>query len=259
MNTFEGSVTPAMSFGQVVNAYVQEARAEVLRYLRLPGFLLPTMLFPSVFYLMFGIFLAQHNSPDAARYLLASYGTFGVMAPGLFGFGVSLAIDREQGLLTLKRALPMPPGAYLFGKMCMALMMASVITTIMLCLAIFGAHVSLGAGNIATFFITEVLGVLVFCSLGLLIGTLAKGQSAPGLVNLVYLPMAFLSGLWFPLSVMPKFLQAVAPLWPAYHLDQLALSAIGMGQGGELVHGLVLAGFTVVFLTLAARRLARHG
>lgn len=259
MNIIEGIATPAMSTGQVVNAYVQEARAEVLRYLRLPGFLLPTMLFPSVFYLMFGIFLARQNSPDAARYLLASYGTFGVMAPGLFGFGVSLAIDREHGLLTLKRALPMPPGAYLVGKMCMALIMASVVTTIMLCLAIFGAHVQLGAGNIAQFFVTEVLGVLAFCSLGLLLGTLAKGQSAPGMVNLIYLPMAFLSGLWFPLSIMPKFLQAIAPVWPAYHLDQLALSAIGMGQGGELGHVAVLVGFTAVFLYVAGRRLARHG
>jgi ABC-2 type transport system permease protein len=259
MNIFEGTATPVMTTGQVVNAYVQEARAEVMRYLRLPGFLLPTMLFPSVFYLMFGIFLAQHNSPDASRYLLASYGTFGVMGPGLFGFGVSLAIDREQGLLTLKRALPMPPGAYLVGKMCMALIMASFITVIMLCLAIFGAHVQLSAANIAAFFVTEVLGVLTFCSLGLLIGTLVKGQSATGLVNLIYLPMAFLSGLWFPLSIMPGFLQGIAPLWPAYHLDQLALSAIGMGKGGELIHVIALVGFTAVFLFLAGRRLARHG
>ena len=55
MNIIESTATPVMSTGQVFNAYVQEARAEVLRYLRLPGFLLPTMLFPSVFYLMFGI------------------------------------------------------------------------------------------------------------------------------------------------------------------------------------------------------------
>jgi ABC-2 type transport system permease protein len=259
MNVIDGTATPAMSTGQVVNAYVQEARAEILRYLRLPGFLLPTMLFPSVFYLMFGIVLAAHNSPDASRFLLASYGTFGVMAPGLFGFGVSLAIDREHGLLTLKRALPMPPAAYLVGKMCMAMMMAAVVSVLMLCLAHFGGGVQLSAGNVAAFFVTEVLGVLPFCSLGLLVGTLAKGQSAPGLVNLIYLPMAFLSGLWFPLSMMPKVLQALGPIWPAYHLDQLALSAIGMGQGGAWIHVLVLVGFTAVFLTLAARRLRRVG
>src|SRR5690606_31975392 len=90
----------------VANAYVEEARSEILRYLRNPGFLLPIILFPAAFYLMFGVALAEKTAPQAARYLLASYSAFGVMAPGLFGFGVSLALERDSGLLTLKRALP---------------------------------------------------------------------------------------------------------------------------------------------------------
>ncbi|NID13914.1 ABC transporter permease [Luteibacter yeojuensis] len=248
-----------MTTGRVVNAYLEEARAECLRYLRNPGFLLPTLLFPSVFYLMFGILLGHANGADAPRYLLASYGTFGVMAPGLFGFGVSLALERDTGLLTLKRALPMPPGAYLLGKMCMALLVAAIVSVILLCLAVFLAGVSLPPSRIGMFFALEVLGVLPFAALGLLVGTLVKGQGAPGIVNLIYLPMAFLSGLWFPLSVMPAFLQSIAPLWPAYHLNRLALSAVGLGQGGEALHAAVLAGFTVAFVLVAARRLRRHG
>jgi ABC-2 type transport system permease protein len=259
MSTVESTATPKMTTARVINAYLEEARAECLRYLRNPGFLLPTLLFPSVFYLMFGIFLGHANSADAPRYLLASYGTFGVMAPGLFGFGVSLALERDTGLLTLKRALPMPPGAYLLGKMCMALLVAAIISVILLCLAIFVAGVSLPSSRIASFFVLEVLGVLPFAALGLLVGTLVKGQGAPGVVNLIYLPMAFLSGLWFPLSVMPAFLQSIAPLWPAYHLNRLALSAVGLGQGGEAVHAAVLVGFTVVFVFIATRRLRRHG
>lgn len=259
MSTIESTATPVMTTGRVVNAYLEEARAECLRYLRNPGFLLPTLLFPSVFYLMFGIFLGHANSADAPRYLLASYGTFGVMAPGLFGFGVSLALERDTGLLTLKRALPMPPGAYLLGKMCMAMLVAAIISVIMLCLAIFLAGVSLPPSRIGAFFALEVLGVLPFAALGLLVGTLVKGQGAPGIVNLIYLPMAFLSGLWFPLPVMPAFLQSIAPLWPAYHLNRLALSAVGLGQGSEAVHAAVLLGFTVVFVLVAARRLRRHG
>lgn len=259
MTTIDSVATPAMTTGRVINAYVHEARAECLRYLRNPGFLLPTLLFPSVFYLMFGIFLGHANSADAPRYLLASYGTFGVMAPGLFGFGVSLALERDTGLLTLKRALPMPPGAYLLGKMCMALLVAAIVSVILLCLAIFLAGVTLPPSRIAAFFAVEVLGVLPFSALGLLVGTLVKGQGAPGVVNLIYLPMAFLSGLWFPLSVLPPILQSIGPIWPAYHLDQLALSAVGLGQGNEAMHVAVLLGFTAVFVLLAARRLRRHG
>ncbi|MDF4001889.1 ABC transporter permease [Luteibacter sp. PPL201] len=255
----ESTAVPAMSAGRVFNAYLEEARAECLRYLRNPGFLLPTLLFPAAFYVMFGIVMAQPDRAAAARYLLASYGTFGVMSPGLFGFGVSLALERDTGLLTLKRALPMPPGAYLAGKMCMALLVAAMVATLLLGLATFAAHVDLPPSRIAAFYLVEVVGALPFCALGLMLGTVVKGQGAPGVVNLVYLPMAFLAGLWFPLSMMPGVLRDIAPLWPAYHLDQLALAAVGLGEGGIGIHVLVLAGYTAVFVTIAARRLRRHG
>jgi ABC-2 type transport system permease protein len=251
----DGSMPP----GRVFAAYVQEARAECLRYLRNPGFLLPTLLFPSVFYLMFGIFLGRSNGPDAPRYLLASYATFGVMAPGLFGFGVSLALERDNGLLTLKRAMPMPPGAYLLGKMLMAMLVAAAIAVLLMAMALFIAHVRLGTGQLLSLFLTELFGVLPFCALGLLVGSLVKGQGAPGLINMIYLPMAFLSGLWFPLSIMPGFLQAIAPVWPSYHLDRLALVAVGLSDEARWPHVLVLGGLTVVFLWIAARRLRRYG
>ena len=251
---------PAMPAARILHAYLQETRSEILRYLRNPGFLLPIILFPAAFYLMFGIVLGNHGVVGhASTYLLASYSTFGVMAPGLFGFGVSLALERDSGLLTLKRALPMPPGAYLLGKMVMAMSVAAVVGALLLAMALLLAHVPLSAGQALALLATDMLGVLPFCALGLLVGTLLKGQGAPGLLNMIYLPMSFLSGLWFPLQVMPGFLQQMAPVWPSYHLNALAMSAVGMSDAPRLPHALVLAGFTAVFLLLAARRLRRVG
>jgi ABC-2 type transport system permease protein len=244
---------------RVLGAYLQEMRSECLRYTRNPGFLLPTLMFPTIFYLMFGVFLAKSNSGDAARYLLGAYSTFGVMAPGLFGFGVSLAAERENGLLTLKRALPMPPAAYLVGKMTMAVAMAGVIVTLLLLIAHFIAHVPLTAAQIAHLYAVQLPGVLPFCALGLLLGTLVKGQGAPALINLVYLPMAFLSGLWFPLQALPKAIQSIAPVLPAFHLNLLALDAVDIAQVNPWPHALVLGAFTVAVLALAARRLRRVG
>ena len=259
MNISPLSLSVAMPRRRVLAAYVQETHAECLRYLRSPSFLLPTLLFPAVFFLMFGVVLGSHNSADAPRFLLASYSTFGVMAPGLFGFGMSLALERDNGLLTLKRALPMPPAAYLVGKMLMAMLVASAIALLLMAMAVFIAHVPLTATQALRLFATEVLGVLPFCALGLLVGTLIKGQGAPGLVNMIYLPMAFLSGLWFPLSIMPSLLQSLAPVWPSYHLNQLALAAVGFPRSASWPHVLVLAGFTIGFLLLAARRLRKVG
>jgi ABC-2 type transport system permease protein len=217
------------------------------------------MLFPGMFYLLFGVVMAHSEGAGAARYLLASYGVFGVMSPGLFGFGVSLAIEREGGLLTLKRALPMPPGAYLLGKMLMAMAAAAGVVLMLLAMAALLAHVSLSLQQAAALLFTGVLGVLPFCALGMFVGTLFKGQGAPAMLQLIYLPMSFLSGLWFPLAMMPGVLRQVAPVWPSYHLDRLALAAVGMGKGPLWPHVLVLMGFAAVFVLLAARRLRRTG
>jgi ABC-2 type transport system permease protein len=244
---------------RVLGAYLEEARSECLRYMRNPSFMLPIMLFPAMFYLLFGVLMARSNGADAARYLLASYGVFGVMSPGLFGFGVSLALERDSGLLTLKRALPMPPGAYLLGKMVMAMAAAAGVVVLLLLMAFSLGHVTLGAAQVGALLVVGVLGVLPFCALGMFVGTVFKGQGAPGVLQLVYLPMSFMSGLWFPLPMLPKFLQQIAPIWPSYHLDMLALAAVGMNQGPLLGHALVLLGLTAAFLLLAARRLRRNG
>lgn len=247
-----------MPRARVLRAYLQEIRSEVLRYLRTPGFLLPTLLFPAAFYLMFGVLLNRGDGGHMARYLLAAYATFGVMAPGLFGFGVSLAFERDNGLLTLKRALPMPPLAYFVGKMAMALGVAAVVVTALLALALGVAHVALTPAQALQLIAIGVLGALPFCALGLLIGTFVKGQGAPAVINLVYLPMAVLSGLWFPIDRIPA-LRAIAPAFPAWHLDQLALQAVGVQSGAVSPHLVALAGCTILCLWIAARRLRRVG
>ena len=247
----------ATSFSST-RAYLLEARYEFLRLLRTPSFSLPCLLFPPVFYLLFGVLLGGKGGPAAAQYMLAGYGVFGIMGVALFGFGVTVALDREQGLLTLKRAQPMPPGAYLVAKMAMAMLFAAIILILLGALAIGVAGVRLSALQWLALAATCLVGVLPFSALGLWLGTLVGGHGAPAVVNLVYLPMAFLSGLWVPLQILPSVLQAAAPAWPAYHLAQIAQKVVGMDEGRPLLlHIAVLVAITVVFFVLAYRRLAR--
>lgn len=252
-------VAGGMPRARVIGAYLAEMRSECLRYLRAPAFMLPVMLFPTLFYLLFGLVMNHQAGDHALRFLLASYGVFGVMSPGLFGFGVSLASERDNGLLTLKRALPMPPGAYLLGKMLMAMLAAGVVIVLLLALAVGVGHVRLSAVQMGLLLLTGMLGVLPFCALGMFVGTLVKGQGAPGVLNLVYLPMSFLSGLWMPLAMLPAALQRLAPVWPSVHLHQIALRAVGLSQASIGLHVMVLLGFGVAFSWLAARRLRRTG
>ncbi|WP_425561925.1 ABC transporter permease [Luteimonas lutimaris] len=244
---------------RTLRSYLLEAKYEFLHLLRTPIFALPTILFPALFYLLFGVVLNSGNE-DAARYLLATYGAFGVMGAGLFGFGVTVAIERERGFLTFKRALPMPPGAYLLAKMAMAMLFSAIVSLLLGALAFLLAGVSLQPGQWALLLVVDMLGALPFCALGLFIGTLVGGNAAPAVVNLIFLPMAFLSGLWLPLTMLPDVLASAAPAWPAYHLGQIALTVVGMDDDTALVvHVGVLAVVTVALFVLARARLARTG
>ncbi|MGH8173149.1 MAG: ABC transporter permease, partial [Rhodanobacteraceae bacterium] len=170
----------------LLRCYALECKHEFLRMLRSPSFAVPTLLFPPMFYLLFAVLFGHRGDDHANVYLLASYGVFGVMAPGLFGFGVSVALDRERGWLTLKRALPMPPGAYLASKLAMAMLFAAVIFTILALMAVVLADVRLPLSSWAWLFAADVLGVLPFCAIGLFIGTWVNGQGAPAVINLIY-------------------------------------------------------------------------
>ncbi|MCD7098009.1 ABC transporter permease [Stenotrophomonas sp. MMGLT7] len=235
--------------------YLAEARCELLRVLRTPAFAIPSLLFPLLFYLLFGVLLARGNG---SAYLLATYGVFGAMAPGLFGFGVTLAIDRERGLLTLKRALPAPPAAWLLARMLMAMLFALLIALMLL-----AAGTSLGGVKISpaqglALVAVDVLAALPFCAIGLLIGSCASASAAPAIVNLVYLPLALLSGLWLPLSLLPPVFAALAPLWPSWHLAQLALHVAGQSAlGSPLLHVAMPLAVAALCFALALRRLRR--
>ena len=256
------AVLPAaarMSAGRLAGAYFAEARYETLRMLRTPAFALPFLGLPVLFYLLFAVLIfgpAIRADAEAGPFIFTAFAVFGVMGPGIFGFGMAVANEREQGLLRLKRALPMPPAAYLIAKLLMALLFAAIVMATMIGALPLGAyHPSIAACfGVAAI---NVLAALPFCAIGLFIGTRASSRSAPGFVNVAYQVMMHVSGLFYPL---PSVLAKIAPLWPTYHVQQLVLRVLGAPNGGSaLVHVLVLAGVTVSLTLLSVRRLARVG
>lgn len=252
----------AAGFGRPssLRIHALEAWYEFLRVLRTPAFAMPTLCFPLVFYVVFGLLVpGQWGSVHKASYLFATYCAFGVIGPALFGFGVGLAMERQQGLLELKRVSPMPTSAYFLAKIAMSLAFALAVVLLLSIAAIGFGGVELSFPRWLLLVAVLLLGTMPFCAIGLWIGTLVKGEAAVAVVNLVYLPMALMSGLWLPLFVFPAVIQKLAVLWPAWHLGQMALGVVG--QVADVRYGLhagVLLAMTVCFLSLAALRLRNH-
>jgi ABC-2 type transport system permease protein len=248
-----------MSTARVVRAYVTESKYESLRMLRSPAFAGPFLLLPAGLYLLFGVLLFGAEiakDPAAGLFIFLGFLVLGVMGPGMFGFGITLATEREQGLLKLKRAMPMPPGASLVGKVLMSMVFVAIIMATMAAAAPLG-HVKLAGWQTAGLAAVAIAGSVPFCAMGLFIGSLASAKSAPAFVNLLYLPMIYLSGILFPLPASMKWIALGSP---AYHLLQTARAAMGAAHDGTpAVHLAVLAGVTVVFAGLAMRRLERAG
>ena len=250
------SIPDALSPPSLLRIHALEAWYEFLRVWRTPAFAIPTLAFPLVFYVMFALVLpGQWGGYQKTSYLFATYAAFGVIGPALFGFGVGLAMERQQGWLELKRVSPMPPFAYFFAKIVMSLAFAFAVVMLLSIAAIGFGGVRLPVGTWLTLVAALLLGTLPFCAFGLWIGTLVKGQAAVAVVNLIYLPMAFLSGLWIPLFVLPAVLQKTAVLWPAWHLGQMALGIVGQVPDVRYgLHAAALLAMTTLFLSLAALR-----
>jgi ABC-2 type transport system permease protein len=251
-----GAVMPVR---RLLNAYSTEAKYETVRMLRTPAFAIPFLGLPAMLYLLFGVVIfgaAIRNDPQSGLFIFAAFALFGVMGPGMFGFGMLVAGEREHGLLTLKRALPMPPPAYLAAKLLMAVIFAVIVTATMLAVLPLG-HLKLTIGQLFAAAAVSILGALPFCAIGLFIGVLTNSRSAPAFVNILYQMMMHLSGLFYPL---PKLLRAIAPVWPTYHLQQLFFTAIGVPSPGHAItHIAVLVVLTVVLTFFAVRRLALKG
>ncbi len=239
----------------VLKIYAKEAKYEFLKAIRLPVFAVSTILLPAMFYILFGLVMGGKQAPGQfpfSTFLIASYGTFGVMGAALFGFGVGMTVERGQGWLELKRASPMPPYAYFAAKVTTSMLFSAIISLLLLALGLAFGGVHLHALQILKMVAVLMLGSIPFCALGLAIGYFAKPNSAPAMVNLIYLPLSFCSGLWIPVQMLPKTLQHIATYLPPFHLSQLALQVVGLANAGSpWWHVRALLGATLLFLGIA--------
>ena len=239
----------------LLRVYRTEAWQEFLKLIRLPIFAATTIALPLMFYVIFGITFAgeQAGGVGMTTYMLATYGAFGVIGVALFGFGVSVAVERGQGWMRLKRVAPMPPLAYFVAKVVMSLAVATIIVLAMFTLGALVGGVRLDPQQWVAAGLALVAGALPFSAMGLAFGYLVGPNSAPAVLNLAWLPMAFASGLWIPISQLPDVVQSVAVALPPYHFVQLALGTIGASEGGSpVVHAAAVLGFTLLFLVVAA-------
>ena len=250
-----------MPIGRICRAYANEVKYECLRMLRAPAFSIPFLLLPVPVYLFFGVMLAGSGGrEEPGRRELPVLRILGVRGHGpgavrrrlrVGGGARGRTAQAEAGAAGAGRGLSHrqdDDGDAVRGLAMIALVAA----------ALSREDQPLGVAA-ADHDHGDDVGAIPFAAIGLFIGAHASGSSAPAFANLIFLPMLWLSGLFIPL---PKFLERLAVIWPAFHLNQVALGSAGVSEFSFLspaISAAVLVGFTVIFGGLAIRRLARRG
>jgi ABC-2 type transport system permease protein len=251
---------PGGGLGPMLRAQVG---AELRSGARVPEFLIGTVAIPVMLFLMFGVPNARFELPGGTSMMtlmMPSFGAFGILSLVIFSFGVEIANERGRGWLRLMRATPVPAWVYFAGKLAMTLAFGIVLVAVL-----FAAGAAVGVRmpleRWAAAFGILLLGGMSLSTIGFALGYLARPRTASTIANLVYLPLSFASGFFFPLSQLPAFLQDIAPYLPTYHYGRLVWAAIGppeavtaftgIAPGNLALHVTFLIGTFVTFGVLA--------
>ncbi len=188
-------------------------------------------IFPILLYALLGsIYGDEIDDVPAADVLLAGLFGYGAANTAFAGLAITLVIRREAGILKRLRSTPLPPWTYLATVLLSTLMVFALQAAALLVLGSVAFDASMPANPLG-FAGAIVLGVACFAGLG--IGAASLIRSAEGVsavVNVIVLPMAFLSGSFGPTREFPAFLQAIADVLPlTYFIDIV----YGVYLGGE--------------------------
>jgi imidazolonepropionase-like amidohydrolase/ABC-type multidrug transport system permease subunit len=227
-----------------MTAYFALLTSELRVSLREKSVLFFNYLFPLVFFFMFGEFMNARASLGSAQYIVSTVLSIGIMGNGFFGMGMRAVQDRELGILRRLRLAPITAAPVLFASLVSGVLvfLPSAILTIVLAKLVYGMPTPV---NLASLLIFVVIGNVAFRAIGLIIASVADSAAeAQILVQILYIPMLFISGATFPTVNLPKWMQTVARFLPATYLKS---GLQGILQNGE---SLVANGSSVIALLL---------
>jgi ABC-2 type transport system permease protein len=182
---------------------------------------------PAVLLLLLGsIFNSQHvSAPGVTTGQLYAAGMVagGIMATSFQYLGISVASERDQGMLKRLYGTPLPHTAYFIGKIVQVFvcLVAEVVLLLIVGVALFHLHLPSSPGRWWTLVWVCLLGGTACALLGLGVSSAARSaRSASPIVTLPFLVLEFISGIFVPFSQVPHALQEVAAVFPLKWMAQ---------------------------------------
>jgi imidazolonepropionase-like amidohydrolase/ABC-type multidrug transport system permease subunit len=208
-------------------------------------------LFPLVFFFVFSQVFHAGASPGAMAQTIAMVLIIGVLGNGLFGAGLRTVLDRETNILRRFKVAPINAGPIIVASMISGLVAFLPTVFLFLFFGRFIYHAPFPHNLLSLLFFISI-GLLAFRALGMIIASVVNSQQeATILIQLLYLPMLFLSGATFPTSIMPEWVQTIANFLPATYLYRGMRAILLEGQSAFARQNLVSALCLILAMAVA--------
>jgi ABC-2 type transport system permease protein len=241
-------------------------RARVVTQMRTSRALVFTFAFPLVLLVLFnGLYAgARVDAVGAtghvrfAQFYTPSIGIFSLTTACYTSVIIGLATARDSGLLKRVRGTPLPMGVFLGSWLTAAAITGVGAVVLLFAVAVPAFGVEIYPRLLPAAIVTLVLGAASLSAVGLAVASVVKNaEQAMPVAQLTFLPVSFISGIWFPLEGAPDWLVQVAHFFPLSHIVE-AFDRCFVAQtpgGGWSPHDLwAIAVWGVAGLVVAARR-----
>ena len=202
--------------------------------------------------------MGGHGHVKFAQFYTPSIAMFSLIAACYTSLVLGIATARDQGLFKRVRGTPLPISIYLGSWITGAATVGIASIVILFAVAVPAFNVHIDLSTLPAAIVALLLGAACLCALGVAVASLVKNaEQAMPVAQLTFLPISFISGIWFPLDGAPDWLLKIAHFFPLYHLVN---AFDGCFVPGVANHGwkpgdlLALAIWTAVGLFVAARR-----
>jgi ABC-2 type transport system permease protein len=238
-----------------VAAALAQTRMELRLTARRGENVLVTIVIPVVVLLFFASVAVLPSGTDRpVDFLLPGTLALAVIASSLVNLGIATAYERNYGVLKRLGGSPLTRGGLLTAKVgaVLAVEIAQVILLLAIAIVVLGWH----PGPVASpflFALALLLGTLAFAGLGLLLAGALRAEATLALANGLFIAFLLLGGIILPVADLPGPLAAIAAILPAAALADAFRVALGSGNGDIVGPLLILAGWAIGFVGLAAR------
>jgi len=199
--------------------------------------------------------LIQGQGQGFKGWLIPGIAAMAIMQTGLFTVVFSLVRFKSQGVLRRLKATPIGAAHFLAGQLTTKAIVVVIQTYVLIIVGAVALGVSVNTGRLGAWFdltILALLGGALFIAMGLAISGWAKSEeTAAPMANVISMPMMFLSGVFFPLSVMPEWLTRWSQYLPLTYLAD-GMRAITVEGATVTTLGNELIGLTVWIIVVFA-------